>query len=295
MDVRKNIHQVYIETTPEASYFALCSTKCQKGTKPAHKRGIVKAFSWRSRSRLIKKLSQVKRSRIPFFVTLTFGKQYPLDAKALKYLLHRFFLQLKRVKGFENMGVIWKLEYQRRGAPHFHLFLYGVELERAREIIPQCWYFWAGYGDNNVLLWHKGLLGNDHCVQLLKSIHGVFFYAAKYFSKLSDDDTKSSGRYWGVVGSVPFAAMVSVPISMRAALTLRREYLAKINSDPRVRFSNKRKKLMYFGFSMITEDGSFFRRAVLLDMQKPDDLSIHNMPLHFSEMSADRFALDDVC
>jgi|CXWL01.1.fsa_nt_gi hypothetical protein len=180
-------------------------------------RGEVVGFSVRSRSRLNRKISMLKKHHVPLFVTLTYHLEYPDDFKEYKKQLHNFYRRLMRA--FPNCGSMWKMEFQKRGAVHFHLFLWGVSLEDARDFIPQAWHEIAGAGSVQHLQWHKGELENNHCVQEIKSWHGVTSYASKYFAKL--DDGVRGGRVWGVRGSVPFSALVSFRVDMDTALEFR--------------------------------------------------------------------------
>jgi len=272
----KNVCLPRIEYTSDANYFRLRSSKWEYKKSVQHKRGKIKGFSFRSRSRMMQKLSQVKRGHLPYFVTLTFGEIYPTDKKAYKYLLHLF---LNRVQNkYKNAGIIWKLEYQKRGAPHYHLFIYGCD-ETLADFVPEVWYELAGYENENHLRFHRGELPrSQHCVQQIKSIHGVFFYASKYMTKLEKNEIADTGRIWGVVGSVPFAEVKTYMISLDVALQLRRSYLMILKSKPAVRWSSALKRKLFlknFGFSCITSD-NWFRYA--FQLQNNNDLVDENIP-----------------
>lgn len=183
------------------------------------KRAEVKGFSIRSRSRLNRKIAMLKKHHLPLFVTLTYGENYPLEAAEYKKHLHNFFMTLKY--RFPSYGAIWKLEFQERGAAHFHLLLWGVSLEQRHQIV-NIWYRIAGYKDIKVKKFHMGLLGNGntHCVQVIRSWGGVASYSAKYLAKI-DNVVDRPGRIWGVRGIVPFSAMLSFRLNMEQALEFR--------------------------------------------------------------------------
>jgi len=187
--------------------------------------GKIRSFSRRSRSRLNKKIATVRKSEIPCFVTLTYHEQYPTDFEEFKYHLHKFFANLHHK--FPTFGAIWKLEFQKRGAPHYHLLIWGVSVEDLQKYIPSIWNKIAGYGSIEHLAWHNGELGhgNKHCVQEINSWNGVTSYAAKYFSKV--DETLRSGRIWGVRGHVPFSKILEFTVSLDVALKFR-QYLANV-------------------------------------------------------------------
>lgn len=209
---------VIVQFSPAGEYMALRLRDCQSRTAK-HERGNITGFSVRSRSRLMAKIAQIKKHHLPLFVTLTYPAEFPTDYKEYKYHVHKFFISL--FYRFPAAGVVWKLEFQERGAAHFHLLLFGVSLDDAREYIPGIWYKVAGSSDPNHLLFHQGQLNNEHCVNAIRSWHGVKAYASKYFTKL-DDTQERSGRFWGVRGLVPFSPLLELKIDMKTALQFRR-------------------------------------------------------------------------
>ncbi|MBY4569035.1 hypothetical protein ACN95_03245 [Gordonia sihwensis] len=100
--------------------------------RPASKPGAVTCWSKRSRARMILRLSELDyrpmfagQLALPAMVTLT----YPGDWQAVapnfyvvKDHLKRFFQRFKKAWDTDFVG-LWKLEFQGRGAPHFHLFM----------------------------------------------------------------------------------------------------------------------------------------------------------------------------
>lgn len=206
-------------TAPAGDYIALKSTGfAVRGGK--HERGQVQGFSFRSRSRLMAKISQLRKHHMPLFVTLTYPDQYPVEWEEFKADLHRFMVAL--TKKYPKAGLIWKLEFQKRGAAHYHCMVWGVELEVAQDYIPKLWHKIAGHKDENHLLFHQGkLAGSRQCVEAVRSWHGVKSYASKYLAKL-DERTERTGRFWGVVGKVPFSPLVSFVIDIKTALEFRR-------------------------------------------------------------------------
>jgi hypothetical protein len=173
------------------------------------KRNIIKGFSRGSRYRLMQTIARVRRDApLPCFVTLTYPDNFPEPAESKRHL-DIFFKRL--VRAFPGSGTMWKLEPQQRGAPHFHLLVWNVPLEKLMTFVPGAWFEIAGGEDEKHLRWHLGLCGygNKHCVQQVKSFKGVWFYAAKYLGKtfeVAGWDKKWTGRYWGVVQreQIPF-------------------------------------------------------------------------------------------
>lgn len=94
-------------------------------------RRVVERWSRRSRARMTEALSQLDYSGllrpgvVPAMVTLTYPGDWlavaPTGA-AVKRHLRMLQKRYRRAWGAEMVGV-WKLEFQRRGAPHFHIFM----------------------------------------------------------------------------------------------------------------------------------------------------------------------------
>lgn len=98
---------------------------------------VISTWSARSRSRMTRKLAELDFGpmlrlglKLPMS-TLTYPGDWLLVAptgKAVKRHMLAFYKRFGRAWGFEWLG-IWKLEFQRRGAPHIHLW--GPEPEGA--------------------------------------------------------------------------------------------------------------------------------------------------------------------
>ncbi|MGW5679741.1 hypothetical protein ACWEV4_32475 [Streptomyces sp. NPDC003860] len=91
---------------------------------------VISEWSARSRSRMTRTLAELDYApmlrlglKLPMS-TLTYPRDWLTVAptgKAVKRHMTAFFKRFGRAWGFEWMG-IWKLEFQRRGAPHIHLW-----------------------------------------------------------------------------------------------------------------------------------------------------------------------------
>jgi len=188
-------------------------------------RGVVKGFSRGSRRRLMTKIAGVQRGAVlPVFVTLTYPLAFP-EPKQSKYHLKLFIQSMKRA--FPFAGIIWKLEPQQRGAPHYHLLVWGVKVKSLRAWVPNAWFEIAGGGDNFHLLWHEGKLKNKHCTQQVNSYNGVWAYASKYLGKtfeVAGWDSKEVGRFWGVIApeNIPFGEVQTLEVSRAEAVQVMR-------------------------------------------------------------------------
>ena len=96
--------------------------------KGGGERKEIRCFSVNSRRRLIQKTAQWNLNGLCMsFMTLTYPRLYATNWKIWKRDMEVFFKRLAR-KYKDIVGLCWKLEEQKRGAPHFHLI---VASERA--------------------------------------------------------------------------------------------------------------------------------------------------------------------
>ena len=154
-------------------------------------RGCITGFSKRSRSRLMQTVASLDRRglEVPLFVTLTYPAQFPTDYTIYKRHLDTF---LKRLRRFApDCWAIWRLEFQRRGAPHFHLLVFGVRF-LPHQVVSKMWYEVVKSGDLKHL--QAGVE-----IRRARSWGGVTSYVAKYMGKTSDVvPTGFTGRFWGI-------------------------------------------------------------------------------------------------
>lgn len=181
-------------------------------------RGKVKAFSKASRNRLRQTCHRIRRDSLPIFVTLTYPGEFPTDAREWKRHLNNLHRGFDRV-GRGRLGGIWKLEPQRRGAPHFHILLWGVKnLRRFRQWLALAWYRTVGSGDL------RHLRAGTQAAEI-RSHRGVIAYASKYMGKLIDGaGWENPGRFWGILNrdAIPWAEAVIAQVPAWFAHKLKR-------------------------------------------------------------------------
>jgi hypothetical protein len=171
------------------------------------KRGKVKGFSFASRRRLMQIIARIRLDApLPMFVTLTYPNEFPSPMDSKKHL---DIFTKRLLRRFPEIGLIWKLEPQQRGAPHYHILTWGVSEHDLFLFTIASWYEIAGNGDKNHLAFHMGGLGNKPCVQEVYSREGVMKYASKYLGKtfeVAGWDEIYPGRFWAVMRkeNIPF-------------------------------------------------------------------------------------------
>ena len=99
----------------------------EKGTrKPITK------FSRKSRKHFQALTSKINKSKVDpksvLFITLTAPAMgwRDVDGKIWKKRLNNFNTQLRQKFKVQGMAGFWRLEFQQRGSPHFHLVTYNI-------------------------------------------------------------------------------------------------------------------------------------------------------------------------
>ena len=137
-------------------------------------------------------------------VTLTYPHGYPSDGRLVKEHLRRFLQESRRFReryrdDRESVPVKWSafwfLEFQARGAPHFHIFTTGF--------LPASWVAATWYRIvNSEDLRH--LRAGTRVEGLRAGRSGSIAYAMKYAAKSEQktvpDGYENVGRFWGVSG-----------------------------------------------------------------------------------------------
>lgn len=162
-------------------------------------RGAVTGFSARSSTRMRGYLRECI-SDYPIFVTLTYPCGYPCDGEISKGHLRRMLTEVYRFntrngQDMDKYSTFWFLEFQGRGAPHYHLFTTNI---LPHDWLAKTWYRIVGSEDERHL--HAGT-----SVERFRGDNsGVSAYAVKYAlktdQKTAPEGYSNIGRYWGVVG-----------------------------------------------------------------------------------------------
>lgn len=185
-------------------------------------RGGIKGFSIQSRRRMLEMIACVKRdAELPCFVTITYPGVFPTVARSKRDL--KVFIQ-RMIWKFPEVGGMWKLEPQHRGAPHFHMLIWNIDQADLFTWVVENWYQIAGNGDINHKLFHLGALkDSEPCVTKVNSFKGVWFYAAKYIGKtfeVAEWGKTWTGRFWGVIqrNKIPFGEVQSIDLPLASVV-----------------------------------------------------------------------------
>lgn len=191
-------------------------------TPPARENGDIQSFSADSRRRLIKKFLRLERSRLSAgsFVTLTYHEDWTTEREDIQQDLNAFLQALRRA--YPEACYLWRLEFQSRGAPHFHLMIWGpasgdpYDLDELRQWVRKTWTRIADQDSAAHAEW-----GTD--TRRLTSWREAMAYVSKYVAAAGNEgDVEYSGRRWGAAQSLPTTPTARFHVSESDAHIIRR-------------------------------------------------------------------------
>lgn len=183
-------------------------------------RGRIAGFSGDSRERLLRRAVSLPWEEAVGpggigMVTFTYPQVFPTDGQLAKAQLKRMY-ERWRARYAKPKGM-WKMEFQRRGAPHFHCFVGLPEPEDdLRAWLLGQWYEVVGSGDERHLYngvdisrWRWGTLGEN------RSRVGEYFarHGAKGWKSYQNrvpEGYVSPGQFWGVWGLKPLVVVTAL-------------------------------------------------------------------------------------
>lgn len=138
-------------------------------------------------------INRLAVAHAPILVTVTYPGvwlQKPEGVAANRRAICKRIMRMGR-----EVSIFWRIEYQKRGAPHFHLLVFGLSSpEILRETLPEAWTAVIGTKAT-----HHLARGCD--VRASKGWRGVIAYLSKYLAKVADADAPAvehAGRWWGI-------------------------------------------------------------------------------------------------
>lgn len=190
----------------------------------------IKEFSVNSKRRLSQKLNQIRFDLYAtrFFVTLTFHDDFPVTGLDLKKMLDRF--QKKLHSEINGLGLVWRLEFQDRGAPHFHFFVLsekrscGFTKNHLSRIIRDSWFSLFDFVSES----HK-IFGCD--IREIVDDSKTCSYICKYVGKI-DESSKHPGfgRRWGTSNNLMMDAHYNLFVDSQYFHRLRSRLLEHLQS-----------------------------------------------------------------
>ena len=166
-------------------------------------RGKIWEFSRGARRRMMEEIFSLNLDAIqlPYFITLTYHESWPEDPAAWKAQLNALEKRIERAWG--PVSYYWRLEFQERGAPHFHLLLWLQEPD-LREWHPT---HRITRLRNNIAWWWNEIAGEGSMkhydagtqVKKCESMRHLAGYLSKYVAKPEQfsESCKHPGKLWG--------------------------------------------------------------------------------------------------
>jgi len=173
-----------------------------------------------------------------FWVTLTYHNAWAPRAEGWKRDLDAFERRLRRAWGGRGWAfVTWRLERQRRGAPHYHMIV-GFERGRGpsggvfRAWCAQAWLEITGaWGQDWAAMAHG--VHVDHVVEVWRrervDLGGILGYLVSEHCKVDQNawDGEPTGRTWGVWGELRDGGMAELELTPEALQELCRRLRAQ--------------------------------------------------------------------
>ncbi|MFP7706550.1 hypothetical protein [Trueperella sp. LYQ141] len=202
----------------------------QRKVKSVRSRSKIVKWSRKSRARMCKRLAELDYSPLfvggasaPVMLTLTLPGDFRTctpDGDVFKRQVSRFRERWFRKWGTRLVGV-WKLEFQRRGAPHLHILTtipvsagrgfaqwfsrawmesvnHPDESERAKHLIAGTGIDWS----------YVRYASNPALVAAYFTKHGMFW--AKAYQNRVPEGWENVGRFWGYWGLKPACAETAI-------------------------------------------------------------------------------------
>lgn len=221
--------------------------------RPRGQRREVRAFSYGSRRRLLSRMASVDQHEagLPLFLTLTYPREWSPDSRRWKRDQDAF--QKRLVRRYPKAFGVWRLEFQERGAPHFHLLVWGIP-RMDFDWLDAAWFETVESGDL------RHLEAGCNCQKVL-SWNGVMNYTAKYIAKEADEAEEhheAVGRWWGVFGRdrFPFQTL-QMTISGAGWYRLRR-WVRRLAAGSGAQYRRLKKALQRRGLSAAAVGSSVF-------------------------------------
>ena len=177
------------------------------------KRGPISDFTRRSRFRLFTTLAKIDDNPKfqPIFVTLTYHYGHINAPQSTKSQLHNFLVQLRNYD--PGVQFIWRIELQKRGAPHYHMIIFPSSLCVSAGT--------PSYQLEISRIWHsiadpKSRRHKDFgCkIKVITSYRMACAYVSKYVAKVGNDNTEDhQGKHWANSMNLPIRVCSTVELN----------------------------------------------------------------------------------
>lgn len=188
-------------------------------------RGDITGWSRRSRARMLRRLCELDyrtafEGETLVMVTLTLPGEWRSvcsDGRAFKDLVKAF--RKRWVRRYGPISAVWKMEFQRRGAPHVHIMTALPEDPEFRDWLSDAWCVVVGHPDPVQREKHRAAGTGVDFATGMRSLDpkrvGVYFskhgaYSDKEYQNHPPENFEGVGRFWGYWGLSREVSEVSV-------------------------------------------------------------------------------------
>ena len=228
----------------------------EKERKP---RGKISGFSNRSRFRLFTLLAMIRNdlAEPPLFVTLTYHHGHQNTEKSTKSQLHNFLVQLRNFD--PNVQFIWRIELQKRGAPHYHLIIFPGDNQHYQNktfyeiTISKIWHNLADPKSRK----HKEY-GCD--VKKIKSYREACSYMSKYIAKASIENLEDvEGKHWGNSRNLPVKMRKRIGNFDEESVILIKKLLVWMKENGKAKFADEQYLNIHNDFIVFIDREEFLK------------------------------------
>jgi len=245
-------------------------------------------FSTNSRRKLSKHLCRIRFDQYKhrLFCTFTFHDVWPKNQTGLKNILDKFSKRLNRL--YDEVAFVWKLEYQKRGAPHMHYFVlikkymgYKERQNFARDI-KKAWTESVGDTDREFIQ-----MSVD--IREVANNHKTANYLTKYIAKVDGLVPEHHfGRFWAISNNLNENPLIVLPVTEdfyfnaknRFLGFLKQKYKLDENQYDRIAMNNSFEIQSWHRDSMLTlliiarlQHLTYIRDFIQSSPQIPDEIS----------------------
>lgn len=257
-----------------------------KGLRPGPGgiRGTVCGFSRASARRLRERLIRIDYlATRSTWATVTYHDGWRSDPEQWHAHLHRLELALARDWPRELLGGIWRLEFQKRGAPHFHLLLFWRDPPRValfRAWLASRWNAIAEPGDD--VARRVGTQADPVTLNSHEDVARLLRYLAKYLAKpdaredvlTATGGVMETGRCWGQFLTIPLTTVADIRLDDTQRFILARRVRRWRRLSPYCQSIGKR----FSGFLLFGGSASLLQLFRGLDVQQVDEAGHANAP-----------------